>query len=113
MPLYYDNTFFEISLAVRTFDPPMDWSDYDTVNVWIYGDQNNTGGDFFIQVNDIRAYQNVDLSEAAWKEVKFDLNSLDADKEMVTSLGIGVYGNYINGIIYIGDIELDLTISTE
>jgi len=114
MPFFYNNIEdVTESVASRTFEPPMEWKAYDTVTVWIFGYQDNTGRNFFIQVNNKRAYQNVDLSKAEWQKVEFILNTLFTDTEMVKSLCLGVDGNYINGIIYIDDIELDLTISTE
>jgi hypothetical protein len=107
MPFFYNNIEdVTESVASRTFEPATDWSDYDTLSMWIYGDPNNTGGYFFIQVNEgVRVYDIVDLSEPSWQEVEVDLNSLDTNLETVTSLSIGVDGNDTSGIIYIGGIS--------
>jgi len=134
MPFFYINIELTTeSSAYRTFEPPMDWSDYDTLSMWIYGDPNNTGSNFFIQVNGMRGYQNVDLSEAEWQQVKFDLNSLDTNMEseakwqqvtfdlnsldtnmeMVASLSLGIDENYVYGNIFIDDIELSQTEAAE
>ena len=111
MKFGYDNTEgITESMANRTFESPMDWSEHDRLSMWIHGDPNNTGGQFFVQVNEeIRVYSTVDLSEPAWQEVEIDLNFLETDLETVTLLSIGVDGNDTSGTIYIDDINVIFT----
>jgi hypothetical protein len=104
---YYNEQGMEVSLATRTFDPPQDWSEYDILSLWIYGDPNNTGdGRFFIEINDQRVYLDVDLTTPAWQEGTVDLETLDVDIANIYSLGIGVGGAGASGLLFADDIVI-------
>lgn len=111
MPLYYTNLFgIDTSLAERKFDPPLDCTLYDTLLLWVHGGPDNTGGQFFVGIDDHKVYPEVDVRKPEWQEVKIDLalfrpqpEPIDSD---VISLCIGVDGARVGGIIYIDDIRL-------
>ena len=106
MPFYYDNTFFETSFVYRIFDPPSDWSEYDYLSLYIYGNSVNTGGQFFVQINDWKVYPDVDLTNPEWQEVKIDLHLTIIPSELISELIIGVESDSAKGNIYIEDIIL-------
>ncbi len=108
MPLFYgisDEPVTE-SIATVTFDPPIDFNDYDTMSMWIYGDPNNDGnGQFFVKINDQKVYLEVDLTEPAWQEVNIDLYSLDTYIGNTVSMSIGVDGTNVSGLVFIDNIS--------
>jgi len=109
MPFFYTNTEgVTESVASRTFDPPMPWHNIDRFTVWIVGALENSEGQFLVEINDQKVYLDVDLTQPVWQKLEIDLDSLDTDLEMVTSLGIGVDGEDAEGILFIDDLDWDL-----
>lgn len=106
MCLSYNNYFWENSFTERTFDPVWDWSPYDALSLWVRGEATNTGGQFFVRVNDRPVYPELDVVNIAWTETKIPLDSFGPDLLNVASLSIGVDGADVGGMIYVDDIVL-------
>jgi len=108
MPFYYNNTEGATeSVVYRIWDEPQDWSEYESLSLWVHGDPNNTGGgQFFVKINDQKVYIEVDLTKPEWQKVTIDLESLDVDIKNIVSLAIGIDGEEASGIIHVDDIVL-------
>ena len=107
MPFFYNNIEgVTESVAYRIWDEPQDWSEYDTWSQWIHGDPNNTGGQFFVQINDQKEYPDVDLTKAEWRAINGVYKSIDGGVSW-SMFNIGVEGEGAIGIIYIDDIVLN------
>ena len=106
MCLSYNNHFWENSFSERMFDPPLDWSPYESLLLWVRGEVANTGGQFFVRVNDRPVYPELDVVNIAWTAISIPLDSFGADLETVTSLSFGIDGPGVGGMIYVDDIWL-------
>jgi len=112
MPLEYDNTFSPFfSETTRSFDPPQDWAGagIKALTLYVHGSQANTGGRFYVKVNNSPAQyvDDLDLAVEAWQEVNIDLTDLaGVNLRQVTSLTIGIDENGSLGLAYIDDIRL-------
>jgi len=107
MPFSYNNTEgVTESVAYRRFDPPMDWSYYETLGLRIYGDQNNKGGELFVQINDMKTFVEADLSMPSWQNAEIGLQALDVNLADIYCLGIGISGSDSSGLLYIDNIKI-------
>ena len=109
MPLKYDNTAKSFSEAVRTFDPPQNWtaSGVKSLSLYFQGAADN-GGQLYVKINSTKVAYNGgagDLAKATWTAWNIDLATVSGLSK-VTSLTIGIEGAGSKGIVYLDDIRL-------
>jgi predicted nucleic acid-binding Zn-ribbon protein len=104
MPFYYNNTEgVTESVAYRIWDMPQDWSHYDVLSLWIYGDPNNIITEtnrFYCRIEDtsdhtatIIHYDPNILIYDSWQQWVIpvsDFTQYDVDLSSVKSLKIGL-----------------------
>jgi hypothetical protein len=110
MPLAYNNTTTAFSEAVRTFDPPQDWTraGIKALAVQFRGEPNNTGGQVYVKINSTKFVYDGDagdIAKARWTQWNIDLASVGGGLSKVTKLTIGVEGAG-KGRIYVDDVRL-------
>jgi hypothetical protein len=117
-PLYYDNGAApRLSEAVRTFDPPQDWTKHGitTLVLFFRGDPNNAAAPVYVKINDTKlAYNNgaASTTTPVWKQWNINLASMSAaELNSVKSLTIGVGDGSAGGTgrIFIDEIRLYAT----
>jgi hypothetical protein len=115
MPLYYGNDAApRYSEAIRTFDPPQDWTKHGvtTLVLYFYGDLANSGAPVYLKINGTKVLYNngaASTTTPLWKQWNIDLASVPAaDIKNVTTLTIGVGDGSADGsgTILIDDIQL-------
>ncbi|MCH8219584.1 MAG: LamG domain-containing protein, partial [Planctomycetes bacterium] len=124
LPFHYDNGAAPLSEATRTFDTPMDWTAHGVQSLVLYfqGTSTNTGGNFYIKVNDTKVAYDGDagsLMRGGWNKWVILLGDLPGvNLADVRSLTLGVDGGG-TGVVYVDDITLtpvgqrDLVVPTE
>ncbi|MBN1508829.1 MAG: hypothetical protein JW955_18415 [Sedimentisphaerales bacterium] len=110
MGISYNNLFEPNSYVERTFDPPIDCNEYNTLSLWLRGETTNTGGQFFVAINDRKTYPVVDLMRPEWQEVTLSRWDWDPPQDWlhidILSISIGVDDPGVMGMVYIDDIRL-------
>jgi hypothetical protein len=115
MALYYGNDAApRYSEAIRTFDPPQDWTKHGvtTLVLYFHGDVNNVGAPVYLKINGTKVLYNNGAAGTAvpvWKQWNIDLASVPAaDIKNVKTLTIGVGDGSAggSGTILIDDIRL-------
>jgi hypothetical protein len=110
MPLYYDNSSFARSEAVRTFGTPWDWTadGIKSLSLYFRGMPDNSG-QLYVKINDAKVAYNgdaADISATAWLPWNIDLSAVGGNLSNVTKLTIGVEGSGAKGLLYIDDIRV-------
>jgi hypothetical protein len=107
MPLYYGMGSANRSEARRTFDSAQDWTEANvaTLTLYVRGEADNVGGQFFVKVNGVAKAVAVDFTAETWQEVNVELASLGVDLTRVTSLALSVEGA-ASGLVFVDDIRL-------
>ncbi len=111
MPLEYDNTASpNYSEAVRTFDPPQDWTAHGvrTLGLYFRGAPGNSG-QLYVRINGTKVDYDGDPDDLAgtlWLPWNIDLSAVGADLGEVTELAIGIEGAGSSGMLYIDDIRV-------
>jgi len=114
LPLHFDNRSASVSEATRTFDTSLDWTQADitTLVVYFFEDVGNSGGQFYVKVNDTKISYQPDAGAvsppdySAWTQWNIDLTSLGANLGQVDSLTLGVEGAGALGTMVVDDIHL-------
>ena len=117
LPLHFDNRSASVSEATRTFDASLDWTQagITTLVVYFFEDVDNSGGQFYMKVNDTKISYQPDAGAvsppdySAWTQWNIDLASLGANLGQVNSLTLGVEGAGALGTMYVADIRLSQT----
>ncbi len=110
MPLRYDNTTAALSEAVRTFDPPQDWTAYGVkgLTLWFSGDPANTATKMYVKINGQKVPFNGDAGDIlrkGWHFWYIDLSAVaGVNLKKVTNLTLGFEGG--KGIVFFDDIML-------
>jgi hypothetical protein len=110
MPLAYDNTAAAFSEAVRTFDPPQDWTraGIKALAIQFRGEPNNTGGRLYVKINNTKLLYDSDagdITKTRWTQWNIDLAPLGGSLQKIAKLTIGVEGAG-QGRIYVDDLRL-------
>ena len=110
LPLHYDNRTAAQSEATRTFDTPMDWTEHGVASLVLYfeGSSTNTGGNFYIKINDTKIAYDGDASNLmrlGWNKWTLILAEVGANLSRVSSLTVGVDSGG-QGVVTIDDIHL-------
>jgi len=112
MPLLYDNTAgSSLSEAIRTFDEARNFAGHGVQGLVLYfhGDATNTGGQFYVKINDSTVLFDGDasaLTRTGWSKWYIVLaDVVGADLTQVKSLTVGV-DNGGKGVVYVDDIVL-------
>ncbi len=110
MPLYYNNSTFARSEAVRTFETPQDWTRgaAATLVLYVQGRADNTSGQMYVKVNDAKVLYDgapADIAGESWIPWTIDLATVATDLANVRSLTIGVENGGV-GTLYIDDVGL-------
>jgi len=123
VPFMYDNNM-KISEAVRTIDPPQDWTRHGTqvLSLYFHGVPENSVEQMYVKVNgsrivydgdpaDIQPTEIEHMERGMWKLWNIDLAALGVDLQNITELAIG-FGDENNltadgsGIVFFDDIRL-------
>jgi hypothetical protein len=115
MPLYYDNGAApRYSEAVRSFDPPQDWSKHGITTLVLYfrGDVNNVSAPVYVKINGTKVVYNngaASTTTPVWKQWNIDLASiagvnLKSIKTLTIGVGDGTAG--ASGMIFVDEIRL-------
>ncbi len=123
VPFLYDNNM-KISEAVRTFDPPQDWTKngIKVLSLYFHGDPQNSVEQMYAKVNGSRVVYDGDpadikptdiefMERGMWKLWNIDLAVLGVDLQNITQLAIG-FGDENNlkaggsGVAFFDDIRL-------
>jgi len=110
MPLFYDNAGVAVAEAVRTFDPPQDWTAYgiQSLSLYFQGVQDNDG-QLYLKINGTKVAYNgdaTDINKVQWQPWNVELSSVGVDVSAVSELVIGIEGSGAGGVVYIDDIRL-------
>jgi len=110
MPLFYDNAGVTVAEAVRTFDPPQDWTAHGVQSLALYfhGAEGN-GGQPYLKINGTRVNYSgeaTDIDKLQWQPWHVDLTGIGVNLSSVSELVIGVEGAGAAGTVYIDDIRL-------
>lgn len=114
LPLHFDNRMAPTSAGTRTFEASQDWTaaGITTLVVHFIPDVDNTGGQFYVKVNDTKIAYEADPgavsppSYTAWTQWNIDLATLGANLDQVDSVTLGVDGGGALGTLYVDDIRL-------
>ncbi len=110
LPLRYDNTTAAFSEAVRTFDPPQDWTAYGVkgLTLWFCGNETNTATKMYVKINGQKVTfggEAQDVLRKGWHFWYIDLSAVaGASLKKVTELTLGFEGG--KGIVLFDDIAL-------
>jgi len=110
MPFYYGNGGSATrSEAVRTFDPPQDWTRGGVRALVLYfqGGSENTGR-LYVKINGTQVVYNgaaTDLAKPFWIQWTVDLTQVSTDLKQVRTMAIGV-DNGGSGMLFFDDIRL-------
>ncbi len=110
LPLRYDNSAgAPASEAVRTFNPPLNWTTngVQSLSLWFQGVAGN-GGQLYVKINGTKVSYDgdaADLARTTWQVWNIDLSKA-GNLSKVTSLTIGIEGAGAKGTLYMDDIRL-------
>jgi len=108
MPLFYDNA--GVATSEADLELSQDWtaSGIQSLSLYFYGDADNTGGQLYVKINDIRVDYDgptVNITRPSWQTWNIDLTAV-GNVRNVNSLTIGIEGAGASGVLYIDDIRL-------
>jgi len=123
VPFMYDNKM-KFSEAVRTLDPPKDWTKHGikVLSLYFHGDPQNSVEQIYVKVNGSRIVYDGDptdmkptdiehMERGMWKLWNIDLAALGVDLQNITEIAIG-FGDENNltaggsGVVFFDDIRL-------
>ena len=123
VPFTYDNNM-KFSEAVRTLDPPQDWTKHGikVLSMYFHGDPQNSVEQMYVKVNGSRIVYDGDpadtkptdieyMERGMWKLWNIDLAAFGVNLQNITQLAIG-FGDESNltaggsGVVFFDDIRL-------